>query len=1185
MSESRRGRPPHRFAIRRVRLVNFHNLVDETIEIRDAGHLFLLGDNGSGKTTVLDAIHLALTGSLEVELNAAARIAGGRDAGRTLQGIVLRLDAERGVGNEGGAIAYSVLELFDETEGAVLCAGVGIEATTMDADVNRWGVLHRGPLEAVPLVEERPEGRLPATRESLRDALGRADVPARMTEYRKLLAERLFGGETLYEEVCRFWKMAKAYREIVAGARDFASLFFRLLPAPDEEVYGDILRSLHALDELDGLVEQLERQRRYAAEVAALVDEIRGHRQDVARYGWLLTFRRTAELRAELGRALDGAAASTLELERLAADVTVRESDLDLARQELRAADARDPDGMLVRLHGAQALLGRAEGDVQRADAATRALDAEAARLDAQARGAFVARCALWRARAERLDAAAVAVRSVEHPLGAVLALAGAERSHAVASFVAEPPPPLPAIHREAEEQAERVLSAERSRVDACREDVARRRHELERARNDVDDLSARAEETPAVAGFAQARSALAAAGLEATPLFELLDPQAGAAEGDLGTLESLLGDGALATFLAAPSNLAAVRARALPHDGARVVVRDAEDAVLPAWVERLFSKRTPPQALRALATLLSQAPSLGEPAPPDALGDTEHRGAAIRPGGSQPRLLGAEARRRAHDERLRGARERLRGAEAAHDSAVMAYQATAQGVAAASELLHALGALRDRELLEAHAALQHRMLERSHASELAQEARTRAEETARRRSELLAGVEALRAQVRGAGIEELERHLDRLRERERAAVDAHREALTLEASKRAELDTARRGVSALENRIGDLGAALASNAGRLRAVLGKSEAELDDDALERHVRIEKRGDQFRSEPAIESALRDADRHEGAGCREIEGDGSRGVSNIEWAGRFGLTWFGDELRVEDRRGESLASVLADLEKRLVEQREVVNEKTRELMDRLVMGDLARELQDQVERLHRTVREMNDLLEGLRFGTTRYQFKVTPRADAAELVGLVRKLSVLDETSRRRFREFVDARLDEVRQLDRGADVPELLDYRRWFDYRLSMRSTGGDDTELTRELRALGSGGEQGVPNYLLVLALAKLMFDNAGARVRPLLFDEAFYGIDAGRRDQLLRFATELGIQLVVASPDQDGVSPSARRTTTLFLVKDPQGDVHLAPYHYWNDSSVTQTALFNERPVEPNPSEAVCAVGEGRS
>ena len=137
MSERQRGRPPRRWVIRRLRLINFHNFVDETIEVRDGGHLFLLGDNGSGKTTVLDALHYVLGGGQDFELNAAARIGGRREEGRTIQGVVLRYDAERGVVNEGGAIAYAVVELGAD-DGEVLCLGVGVEATTLEARPVRW---------------------------------------------------------------------------------------------------------------------------------------------------------------------------------------------------------------------------------------------------------------------------------------------------------------------------------------------------------------------------------------------------------------------------------------------------------------------------------------------------------------------------------------------------------------------------------------------------------------------------------------------------------------------------------------------------------------------------------------------------------------------------------------------------------------------------------------------------------------------------------------------------------------------------------------------------------------------------------------------------------------------------------------------------------------------------------------
>jgi hypothetical protein len=189
------------------------------------------------------------------------------------------------------------------------------------------------------------------------------------------------------------------------------------------------------------------------------------------------------------------------------------------------------------------------------------------------------------------------------------------------------------------------------------------------------------------------------------------------------------------------------------------------------------------------------------------------------------------------------------------------------------------------------------------------------------------------------------------------------------------------------------------------------------------------------------------------------------------------------------------------------------------------------------------------------------------------------MSVLDPQSRAELRTYLDERRAELARSDGGG---ELLDYRRWFDYRLVVKRTeaaaisaaapgeGETETVLTRDVRALGSGGEQGVPNYLLVLALAKLGYDAASARACPLLFDEAFYGIDAARRDTLLRFATDLGLQLVVASPDQDGVTTAVRSATTLFVVKDDDGDVHLAPYHFVSTPSRAQLTLL------PTPTEA---------
>ena len=58
----------NRFRLRAIRLVGFHNFADELIQVD--GDLFVIGSNESGKTTILDALHLAISGGQHLDFNA-----------------------------------------------------------------------------------------------------------------------------------------------------------------------------------------------------------------------------------------------------------------------------------------------------------------------------------------------------------------------------------------------------------------------------------------------------------------------------------------------------------------------------------------------------------------------------------------------------------------------------------------------------------------------------------------------------------------------------------------------------------------------------------------------------------------------------------------------------------------------------------------------------------------------------------------------------------------------------------------------------------------------------------------------------------------------------------------------------------------------------------------------------------
>jgi hypothetical protein len=1128
MTQKRADRAP--LALARIRLVGFHNFVDETIEIGAGGaaiggHLFLLGDNGSGKTTVLDAIHVALTGG-DIELNAAARVGGRRHEGRSLAGIVLR-QGPSGIVREGASIAYAVLELASATERHVV--GVGLAATTLDAMVTRWGIVHRGTLEDVALTVAGREGRRPRTRDELATVLGPKAVVGRIGEYRARLADLLFGGDAAYERACRLWSVAKAYRELVVSTRDPGALFERFLPAPSSETLDTVRKSLHQLEELEASLRGLEATREYVAGVAACRAEIVAIRRERARLDHTELRLREASLRATLSRLT---------------------SERDHARSELAGCAARLADAELRTGRADAALAALTTGD---AVVWARDLSARERERDAR-RSELMSAEATRDLAASRRDAALAARAEARRALEREVCAAEAEARAAIED-ASRLPTLLPhcaatlngaAPSSAAEHELREALATAR----AAAMEAAVLRHEAARAAPEVmgDD----ADSGPDAALL----DSLGRSRIEAARLFELVEPRASAAIARVRSLEAVVSKDAWRTVVTHEGDLPRARVALAEHAGARLAIcAERVDLALPSWVDEILDPPASPLAVRARALLAHELTQVGPVEPPDALGGVTLRGALVR-AGEGAALLGSERRARSRTLRGPSVEARAREIDAARGSAEAACASAAAHVERLCRVEQALRALAGPELRALQFALAERERDVAQATHSGEQAEGTALAVSGRLNELERTVEALRAAAAGCDRASIAREVEAAAEAvrsARSARDAEVEARVRWSSRDAELDAHQRDAQLrLEQTIA--GIELASAAG-----LGGFDLAADG-ALS-------------TVESVTAARTELAQIERARMDELLGDGSRGLRG--GAAPLGLalasvgTEPSEDLRVEDRSGSPLESVLAELDRSLEESRAIVSDKTRDLFDVIVVGSLAKQLQRDVEHLHATVLDLNRLLARSELGGVRYAFRVVPRPDRAELALLVRRMSALDPASRTELRGYLEGRRGELGAA--GDEPPSLLDYRRWFDYRLVTRATkdDGEETPWTRERRAAGSGGEQGVPNHLIVFALAKLAFDAAGARAMPLLLDEAFQGIDGGRRQGLLAFATELGLQLVVASPDQDGVVAAARKTTTLFVVKDDHGDVHLAPYHYWNRAPATQTALVLEQPA----------------
>ena len=105
----------------KIKLINWHGFYDETIEIK--GTTLITGENGCGKSTLIDALYFLLTGGEDNNFNSAAN----ENAQRT---IVTYMRGKTGVEgkeflrNDNDLISHIALEFLDDSNNTPLVIGV-----------------------------------------------------------------------------------------------------------------------------------------------------------------------------------------------------------------------------------------------------------------------------------------------------------------------------------------------------------------------------------------------------------------------------------------------------------------------------------------------------------------------------------------------------------------------------------------------------------------------------------------------------------------------------------------------------------------------------------------------------------------------------------------------------------------------------------------------------------------------------------------------------------------------------------------------------------------------------------------------------------------------------------------------------------------------------------------------------
>lgn len=1129
-----------RYRLKTVRLINFHNFTDAEIPVR--GHLFLVGDNASGKTTVLDAVQWVLSGGQDLEFNAAASLWGKKEQGRTLRGAVLRYDSERGVLNLGRTITYAALELEAE-KGDLLTLGMGAELAHPEAELRTWGFIQPGPLSDVKLLKSdngsEPDPR-PLTKEELRESLGAERVFFQPSRYKKLVAAKLTRGEEAFDRLTWFWKVSKAYKQMASETRDYSQLLRELLPEPDGAPFLQVAAGLSALAGIEDRLQALRAQTEFLQRLKLWTERVRAHREEVARYEYMLALRAKGSFAKELETAQAGLSLSQGELARTEKEqVRARERRRSLDAQ-LLDLQAKDREGLVTRRITVEQDLTnvRFAQDQAKKTSDAAAMDlARAGKLLAKARRDLSASLdKLVSALEEHRDAGKVVEELVSR-----LRAASQDSAPETAWTTIDVRPARQhalALQRE-QDSATREAHGTRLKVDS----------QLEEAGALLDRLEKTVDPLPDIPRYAECLHRLTERRLKFTPLYRILEKAEHTDEGLFRDLEAMLGERVLAAVVPEPEDAAEV-ARVVLRDfpGIPVVRTDLPAPAGAGWIEKVVAwDRLPIEAQGYLLRLCGEQGNGGLRL--EGGGQAEHWGARIRVEPLAAPLMGARARQEAHRRRkeetkksvaeLRARKTELLGKEQSHQERSQRYAA----------LLTLLSELREAERLKAERDCVDASKNEATARERQRAAREGFETHAARVETLSGELRGIRERLAAAGLDALESRLKSL-EKERDEADSRQRALDERVGQlKNQQESLEKDIEELRVKLGEAEEQLEARAAALRAFVAPEHGY----DLERYALETRQGRQFTSIANIQERRNEAMRAEAGTMADIKGEG--GILHPQYGGLFGLTYAEDTNSIVERRGEPLERLLQNFSAQVAENEQLLDEGRRKLFEEVMLGDLARNLRSQIADLEETVKGVNQLLKQRVFGErTRYGIIVRVSPEHARFVAALKRLAAFDPASQEEFKAELSERLKALPQ--DGGPLPPAFDYRHWFEFQLKMTTHTEEGVVLEPKIARLGSGGEQAVPKYLIILAMASLLFRMSDSAIRVLLFDEVFYGVDQARREELLRLATELDLQLVVASPEQAGDHEAYRKATTVFLVKDSDNEVHMAVNHLWTDA-----------------------------
>ncbi|WP_375787721.1 SbcC/MukB-like Walker B domain-containing protein [Bradyrhizobium sp. Pha-3] len=207
---------------------------------------------------------------------------------------------------------------------------------------------------------------------------------------------------------------------------------------------------------------------------------------------------------------------------------------------------------------------------------------------------------------------------------------------------------------------------------------------------------------------------------------------------------------------------------------------------------------------------------------------------------------------------------------------------------------------------------------------------------------------------------------------------------------------------------------------------------------------------------------------------------------------------------------------------------------------LLRGEFINALTSRIGKMERDLQSLNRSLHMHPFHNERYSFHRTQVVEFQPILKIIEIGKTSPEALDMLFRGDVPEGFphkDTILALealleDPDKDFTEFEDYRNFYTFEIHMEDVVTGRSTRWEQRRGTGSGAEQQVPIYVAIGASLAAVYGSAERRAgKPsgfalAMFDEAFSKMDGRNQRQMMSFYKNLGLQFVIAAPFEKRVA-----------------------------------------------------------